>query len=236
MRHAAARISRTLLPAGLAGMLLAVPVASAAADTLLSLSETATVMIAPDELAAVLRAESVNASAVEAQGKVNAAISEAVALARQTQGVTVSTSGYNVWRSGPTQQERTERWHASQTMNLTSADGTALLTLVGELQKRGLVIGNLAWRLSRETQRKAHQDATRQAISALRGRVDEAAALLGLRFDSFKEVRLDSSSQPTPMPRFAAQMASAAPAPPTAVAEDVPVSATAQADAILVAR
>jgi predicted secreted protein len=207
----------------------------ARAETILHLAETATVMAAPDEIAATLSAEATSASASDAQARVNAAMQQALAQAHKIDGLVISTGGYGVWRTGPTSTDRTERWQVSQTLSLTGHDGPSLLNLVGVLQQQGLAVGGLGWRLSRAAERQAHQAATKQALSGLRGRVEEAAALLDLRFDQFKEVRLDGAGQ-QPMPRaMAMPMAmSAASAPPPSVApEDVPVSATAEADAIL---
>jgi len=211
---------------------------TARAETNLHLAETATVMTPPDEIAATLRAEATSASAADAQARVNTAMQDALAQARKTDGLTVSTGGYGVWRTAPTANDRSERWQVSQALNLTGHNGPALLTLVGVLQQRGLAVTTLSWRLSRDAERQAHQAATKQALAALRGRVDEAAALLDLRFDQIKDIRLDS---PTPQPMFrtmAAPMAAGATAapPPSAAPEDVPVSATAEADAVLLPR
>jgi predicted secreted protein len=208
----------------------------ARADTMLHLADTETVTVAPDELAASLRAEAASADPADAQQRVNAAMTGALANAHKVAGITVATGAYSVWHVAPTPQDSSERWQASQSLQLTSHDSALLLTLVGTLQQNGLAIDQLNWRLSRDAQRKAHDDATREALTALRGRAEEAAGLLGLRFASFKDVRLDSATPP--MPRFFAPaavsaMAAAAPAPPNAVASDVPVSATADADAIL---
>lgn len=205
----------------------------ACAETVLHLADTETVSVAPDELAASLRAEATNADPAEAQRQVNAAIADALAHTGKVSGVTVSTGAYSVWHVGPTPQDNTERWQASQSLELKGHDSVALLTLVGLLQHNGLVVGELGWRLSREAERKAHDEATRQAIAALRGRAQDAAGLLDLRFGSFKEVRLDSAA-PMPGPRFVGAMAAMAAAPPpSAVAADVQVSATADADAVL---
>jgi uncharacterized protein len=210
--------------------------APALAETILHLSETATVMVAPDEIAATLSAQATSASASDAQARVNAAMSDALAQAHKVEALTVSTGGYGVWRTN--QPDHADHWQVSQTLNLSGHDGPALLTLVGALQQHGLVVNNLGWRLSRGAERQAHQGATKQALSALRGRVDEAAALLDLRFDQFKEVRLDAA---TPQPMFRAMAApmatgASAAAPPSVAPEDVPVSATADADAVLVPR
>jgi len=224
-----------VIPFAVAATCLLAPGTVAAAETTLHLSETATVMVPPDELVATLRAEATNRNAAEAQKTVNTAMQAAVTRAKQVAGVTVATGGYGVWRVGPDQADKTERWHASQALTLKSHDGAALLTLAGALQQSGLVVGNLGWHLSRDAERKAHQEATKQALAALRGRIDDAASLLGLRFEQFKNVRLDGT-HPQPMFRTAPApmaMAAAAAPPPTAVAEDVPVSATADVDAIL---
>ena len=238
LRHsvtAAGLLQASLLWAALSGASLgwATP---AWAQTVLHLADTETVTVAPDELAASLRAEASSASPAEAQQHVNAAMADALARARKVAGVTAGTGAYSVWHVGPTPQESTERWQASQALELTSHDSAALLTLVGALQHNGLAIEELGWRLSPEAQRKAHDAATRLALAALRGRVEEAAGLLGLRFDSFKEVRLGATNPP-PMPRFVGAVAMAASAPPpSAVATDMTVSATAEADALLVAK
>ena len=209
--------------------------AAAQAETLLHLSDTETVTVAPDELSAALRVEVTSANPADAQQRVNVAMAHALAEARKVPGVTISTGAYSVWHVDPTPQDRTERWQANQMLNLTSRDGPTLLTLVGVLQHSGLAIESLDWRLSRAAERKAHDEALHAAISALRGKVAQAAGLLDLRFDSFKQVTLGQSAPP-PLPRFAPAMvmATAAAVPPSAVAANVPVSATVEADAVLV--
>lgn len=207
----------------------------AAADTLLHLSESARVMVHPDELAAALRAEAVAATPAEAQAQVNAAMARAAALARQTAGVVVTTGSYSVWPQ-PRDASRAggrQDWRASQTLELRGRDGAALLALMGTLQQQGLAMSQLGWRLEAETARHARSDATKQALAGLRARAEEAAGILGLHFDSFREVRLDSD-RPHPMPMMRAMAVEAAPPPPpTAEAEDVPVEASVEADVVL---
>jgi predicted secreted protein len=120
--------------------------------------------------------------------------------AKKVASVTVSTGGYNVWRVGMTPQDRAERWQAGQSINLSGKDAEAMLKLVGDLQQKGFVQSNLGWRLSREPSTTARQNATKQALSGLRGRADDAAEILGLRFASFREVRLDSVAPPPIIP------------------------------------
>jgi len=226
----------TVGPWGLALVVMLLGAAATArADTLLTLSETATVMEHPDELDASLRVEVRTANPADAQRRVNATMADALTAAKAVAGVTVSTGGYFVWRVGPTPQDQTERWQANQSIELTSHDGATLLKLVGELQQKGLAVGQLGWRLSENATRAARAEATRKAIAALRGRAEEAAALLDLRFGSFKQVRLDSTRPPPMGPRLmmSAQAASAQAAPPSAEAADVSISATADADVVL---
>ncbi len=214
---------------------LSLAAAPANAETLLHLSETATVTEHPDELDASLRVETNSATAAEAQRRVNAAMGDALAAVKAVQAVTVSTGAYFVWRVGPTSLDRTEHWQANQSLELTSHDGAALLKLVGELQQKGLAVAQLGWRLSDSAAHAARAEATRKAIGALRGRAGDAAGLLGLRFERFKEVRLDST-RPPPMPRLmmmAAPAASSAAPPPSAEPTDVSISATADADVVL---
>lgn len=207
-----------------------------AQDTILKLSETATVLVTPDELAASMRAEATAPTAQDAQKRVNELMGEAIAAARNVTGVVVSTGSYNVWRNAVTPTDRVEHWQAGQTLNLTGKDAETMLKLVGELQQMGLVQSNLMWRLSRDSEHKARQGATKQALSTLRARADEAAEILGLTFASFREVRLDSVAPPPILPRMqlaARATLSAGAPPPNAEAEEMPVTATAEADVVL---
>jgi uncharacterized protein YggE len=202
------------------------------AETILHLSDTETVMAHPDELVATLRAEATASSAASAQQAINAAMAQALARAKQASGIQAATEGYTAW-----QTNRPQRWQASQTLMLRSHDSAPLLTLIGELQQHGLAISDLSWQLSPAALREAHDNALREALSALRGRAEETAGLLGLRFEQFQKVSI-ATPQPAPFPRamMATAMAAAAPVPPSAQAQDIPVSATAEADAMLVAK
>ncbi|HET6238466.1 MAG TPA: SIMPL domain-containing protein [Acetobacteraceae bacterium] len=229
-------VRHTARPWGLSlAALLLLTAATARAETLLRLSETATVTEHPDELDASLRVETTAPTPAQAQRGVNATMDDALAASKAVAGVTVSTGGYFVWRVGPAPVASPAHWQANQSLELTSHDGAALLKLVGDLQQKGLAVGQLGWRLSDVATRTARAEATKQAIAALRGRAEDAAVLLNLRFDSFKEVRLDSPHPQPMMPRvmMAAQTAASSAAPPSAEPTDVSVSATAEADVVL---
>lgn len=205
-------------------VLLAGPVS---AETVLRLSETARVSVRPDELSASMRAEAQSPEATKAQNAVNVAMGKALATARAVSGLSGNTGGYQVYQV----QQPNPHWLAAQTLDFAGADGDAVLGLVGHLQEQGLMVQGLNWRLAEATAAKAREQATEKALGALRARAEAAAKILGLKFDSFREVRLDGVAAPRPVPRMVnAAMAIAA---PVAEAGDVDVAATVEADAIL---
>jgi uncharacterized protein YggE len=97
-------------------------------------------------------------------------------------------------------------------------------------------VNQLGWRLSDDAAQTAQHEATRKAIALLRGRAEEIALLLDLKFDSFSDVRLNGT-RPGPIVLQRAAMAMAVPSspspPPTVEAADVNVTATVDADAVL---
>ncbi|MBS0560957.1 MAG: SIMPL domain-containing protein [Proteobacteria bacterium] len=224
---------RHLLPAAaLALAAIALPGAARAEDTKLSLTEGGAVMVHPDELEAVLRAEAAAPTAAQAQREVNTAMAAALAAAKAANGITTSTGGYSVYRDG---SAKPERWVASQTLNLTGKDGSALLSLVGTLQQKGLAMSDLHWQLAEDTEAKARDEALKKALTALRARADEVAGLIGLTFVRYQNLRVDMQNPVRPMPRMmamTASMAAAAP-PPSAEGQDVPVRVVVSAEAVL---
>ncbi len=208
----------------LALLLLAGP---AWASTVLHLSDTESVSVPPDMLVATLRAEASASTATAAQQQVNAAIAAAVIRIHQVAAVKAQTQGYTAWQ--PKQQGA---WQASQSIRLSATDGPPLLALVGQLQQAGLAISDLEWQLSPAAFRAAQDQASSEALGRLRQKADAAAKTLGLRFESFQRVDL-AGPEFAPVPRMMA-MAAAAPTPPTAIAQDVPVTATVTADVVLV--
>ncbi len=217
---------------GLAFGLTAAAAPAAAATTLLSLSATASVSVPPDELTAGLRASAEAPSAERAQAQVNAAMKAALSAVRAVPGVSMATAGYATWQHPPGSPGG-GGWQASQGLTLKSHDAPALLHLVGRLQGEGLAVGALAWELSAPAREAARARATQDALRALRGRAGQAAAVLGLRFGSFRKVQLGASPEVMPRPMFAAAARAAGP-PPSAVAEDIVVSATVSAEVVLV--
>lgn len=216
----------------LAALLLPLPAAAQApaglAETLLHIGETAEVTRAPDEVVASLRAEARAGTAAAAQEAVNRQVAAAVARAQGVPGVRVSTGGYWTGRA-----DEGRSWQAAQAVTLRSADGPALLELAGALQATGLATTGLQWALTRDAARAAREEASRLALDALRRRAEAVAAQLGLALVGLREVRIDAPEvAPGPRPMMASARASSTTAP-TAMAEDIVVSATVSAVAVL---
>ena len=215
-------------------LLMAAAISPAAAETLLRLSETAHVAVHPDELTASLRAEAGANSPAEAQKRLNTMVETGVSLAKQTPGIAISNGFYQVAHL----TKPVDKWTAVQSLHLKSADGPALLRLLSTLQAQNLELEQLSWQVSPPVARAARAAASKQALTQLRTRADEAATGLGLKFQSFREVRLDNTRPTPPMPRLMAMSSQSGSSqsgpPPSAEAQDVDIAASAEADVLLV--
>ena len=201
-----------------------------ATETVLTLSETAEVTRAPDELRATLRAEARGANAAAVQAQVNTVMARALERARAVEGLNVSTGAY--WTA---RNEENRNWTASQSLTLRGADPAPLLELAGALQGQGLVLGGLDWSLSRSQEMAAREEAGRMAVEALQKRAEAVAAQLGLRVANLRSLQIDAPNMPAPRFRAMAMAARAEAAPPPASApEPVTVTATATAEFVLV--
>ena len=203
---------------------------SAAAATVLRLSATASVAVAPDLLIARLSVSARAPDAAAAAAQVNRAMTAALAAARAVAQVRAATEGYASWQHPPGGPGGAF-WQANQALMLQSHDPGPLLALVGRLQARGLAVNGLDWSLSAKLRARARAQATAQALRALRARAEAAAAVLGLHFGAFRSVQLGAPPQIMPRPLFAGAALPAA--PPAVAAQDISVSATVSAAATL---
>jgi len=199
------------------------------AETVLTLSETAEVLRAPDEVRATLRVEARGATAAAVQAQVNSAMAKAMEQARAVQGIEASTGGY--WTS---RNEEKRDWTATQTLMLRGTEAAPLLDLTGKLQGQGLAMAGLDWTLSRQQEVEARKEAGKMAIEALRQRAGAVSGQLGLRVVNLSKLQVDVASQPMPRMRVAMMAARQDTAPPPVSApEAVPVSATASGEFLL---
>ncbi|WP_342627595.1 SIMPL domain-containing protein [Nguyenibacter vanlangensis] len=220
-------------------LLLAGPVAGAraqdaagrqgTADTELTLTGAGTVHAAPDRLTATLFAESNGATPAAVQGRVNSVIRQAVDAANAAGGLTIVTDSYVVQHD---EAARPAQWTARQVIRLTGADGTALLTLVGQLQARGLGLSGLDWSLSPERRSALTQQAEAEALRDVRRRAEAAAKVLGMTMGPIRTIALQDQGTSRPMPMMM-MMAARASMPPTAPLEEQTVTAAATATIML---
>jgi predicted secreted protein len=204
------------------------PVASD--QSTLHLSETAQRDVPRDLLRAMLAAEATDPDAGKVQADINQRMSAALTRIKQVAGVTIETGGYSVYRETPDKQP--PRWHGSQTVNLTSKDFAALLSLTGTLQQQGLVIQSLAPDISREARRSVEDALTDEALTRLKQRADRIAATAGVRLQGIRTLTVGNVNAPPPIIQpMMRMMAAAAPAPPpVAEAGNATVSITATAE------
>jgi uncharacterized protein YggE len=191
------------------------------------LSAAGSVQTPPDLLVADLVAQATLPSAAAAQRRVNALMADGMGAAHDMPGIDARAIGYSV---GLTDDKRTA-WTAQQTLELRGTDGPGLLDLAGKLQARGLVMASLDWQLSPALRRKAHDEATTEALKELMARVKAAAATLGLQVDHVQDVRLDGPND-QPRPPFPMMAAGAMPAPQATAAPEE-VTAEVSADYVL---
>jgi predicted secreted protein len=203
-------------------------VAWAAPATTLRITQSATVMVKPDDFVVGFAAQADAADPAAAQARVNALAAAVLGEAAKVKGAKVDTGAYNVWR-----QTNPESWHAGQTITVHGPDAAALLGLAGTAQTRGVTVQQLGWRLSPAAAQAAEEKAQAEALAGLKARAEKAAVILGLHFAYFQEVTLGPPPGP-PVPRMMAAMAAPAPgAPPVAASEDQGVTASVSAVAVL---
>lgn len=165
-----------------------VPAPPSPAPTLVHLAETADRKVPRDEFVAELAVEGTDADPRKLQAAINQAMAAALAQAKEAKGVSVETASYTVHRPG---NDNSADWQGSQVLSLTSRDSTALMTLVGQLQERKLVVKRLAAQLSRETAHIVRDELVDEAIRRLKLRAERIAQTLDARVTRYDELRVE---------------------------------------------
>ncbi len=217
---------------------LAVPVAAdEPARTKLVLSATATREVEQDTLVGVLAAHAEAATAGAAQATVNGMMTAAIEKARAVASVRAASGGYRVY------QERDNEghpgvWVAEQDLRLTGREAAPLLELVGALQAGGLQVNGLSYQLGAEARRALEDELTVEAIQTLRSRAERVATSMAMRVLAIATLQVgEAPGEPPVRPMFRTAMAEAAAAPPPVVLPDLEtVSASVQAELVLVPR
>ena len=171
-----------------------------------SVSASATTSVANDRMFAWLRAEADNADPARAAAEVNARIGKAIARAKGTAGVEVTTSGYSSYQF--TDKANATRWRVQQSISLEGGDFASMAALLTKMQAEdALVMSGMNFGVSRDARRKAEDNLTQQAIKAWQARAQAASKALG--FDTWRVGRVSVQTgeppfRPQPMMRMAA--------------------------------
>lgn len=148
--------------------------------------------VSHDTLQVRLYAEDQDKDAGKLAGRITARLNKALDVARQTEGVSVSSGNRS---SQPVYDEKGEKivaWRERGDILLESTDFASLSTLTGQLLGE-LNLDDMQFSLSPENRRSTEDELIREAIEAFKARADIATRSLG-GFD-YKIVNLNLNSQ-----------------------------------------
>lgn len=159
--------------------------------------------------------------------KVKTVVAEGLATAKAQPGITVKSGGTHTFPLYGKTGRVIENWRMRSELLLESRDAAALSSAIGQLQGKGLAIGNIHFAPAPETRRQAEDDATIEAIAAFNAKAARIAATLKKPY-KIRTMNLNGGSnfpQPYPLARGAAMMAAeAAPMPVEAGESTITVS------------
>ena len=186
-----------------------------------------------DLLTATLTAHVEAPAPAEAQAAVNAAITGALEQLRSQPALRLSTGGYRVYEQTDA-EGRPTGWIAEQELVVETFETAPLLTRLGELQARGLLLQGLAFSLSDPARRALEDELTAEALGTIRRRADHAAGVLGLEVARILTLRLGGVDAPPPArPMLSRMAAEAAPVPPVALPDRELVTVRVEAEVAL---
>ena len=187
-----------------------------------------------DRMHAWLRVEVDNPDPAAAANEANTKMAKALARAKSVKGVDASTTAYSSTQIS--QRNQPAKWRVSQTLQLESADFSALATLVSKMQSEdGLVLSGMNFSASIAARRAAEDALVQQAIKAWQARAQNAAQGFGVSSWRPGHVTIQTADgvRPQPMMRMTAADAVAQSAPVATEAGTSDISVTVSGEAIL---
>lgn len=214
--------------------------------TIINLTVTEQTKLTQDTLNATLTYDIDGPSANDVQDRINKAVAQAVALAKNVPEVKTATGYYNVYTYSEDQSvdprtgqpvSQTKKWRGSQSVELESMDQAKLLDLAGKIQNLGFTMQGLSYSLSPEKAESVHDDLMQKALKKLTAQARLAQTALGKGSFEILDVSFEGAQPPVypmfkPMARMA-MAADAAVAAPTAAAGESEVSLSATARVLL---
>ncbi len=162
--------------------------------------------VANDWVTAVVAKTDEDSDAARLADRVNTAVNEALAIAKQAKGVQVKSGGYST-QPVHDRDGKIARWAASQELILESSDVEAVSQLVGKLQSK-LLLRSIAFSVSPETRRKAEDALIGDALTAFQERAKRVQTGLGARDYELVSLSLQTPGGGPPVPMYArAEMA-----------------------------
>ncbi|MCC7305238.1 MAG: SIMPL domain-containing protein [Alphaproteobacteria bacterium] len=155
--------------------------------TILNLSATETQKVGQDLLVSSLRIEAEDEDPVAVQTKINAAMADAIKMAKEHTDIKTTTGSYSVYPYDPTpptpypdqQTERKpQRWRGMQAIEMQSLKSDELLKFTGELQGKGFIMSSLGYTISPEKFESVQDDLLVKALAKLEAKAKLAARSL----------------------------------------------------------
>lgn len=171
----------------------------------------------------------------EVARKVKAIIAEGLATAKNQPGITVKSGGTHTYPIYGKTGRVIENWRMRSELLIESRDAAALSNALGQLQGKGLAIGNIVFLPAPETRRQAEDDATLEAIEAFNAKAARIASSLKRPY-KIRQMSVNAGGQfppPYPVVRSVATMsAEAAQMPVEAGESHVTVNVSGQIELI----
>lgn len=200
-------ILRRLIPA-VAWLILSPPLAAESQEIRydqINLSAQASMEVDNDSIVAVLYAQKEGSDPAALSDGVNRAIAQAVAEAKQVEGVKVQTLGY---QTTPIYQlQRLNGWRVRQSIRLESRQSDAMSSLLSRLQAK-LALESIGYAVSPERRQSVEETLIKQAIHAFRQRATLVSGELGRKEYRLVEMSIHTGSQPIQPLRMGAKMMS----------------------------
>lgn len=189
-----------------AGLLLSLPLAAQEKEIRfdqVNLSAQAVMEVDNDNLIAILYIQKEGSDTASLSDSVNLAITQAVAEAKQTEGVKLQTLGYQT--SPIYQQQRLSGWRVRQSIRLESRQNEVLSGLLSRLQS-SLALESINYAVSPERQQEVEEKLIKQAIEAFRQRATLITQQWGRKTYRLVEMNIHTANQPVQPMRMRASM------------------------------
>ena len=158
-----------------------------------NLSALASTEVDNDSLIAVLYVQKEGSDPAHLSDGVNQVITQAVAEAKQINGIKVQTLGYQT--TPIYQQKRLSGWRVRQSIRLESQQSDAMSRLLSRLQAN-LALESINFAVSTERQLSVEETLIKQAIEAFRNRASLVTHPWGRKDYRLVEMNIHTRSQP----------------------------------------